>query len=193
MTAVTLSRPRPIMPNSCAAANERSSTRPLMNGPRSLTTTTTLRRDLASVTRRRVPNGMVRWAAVNFSDHSVRRVPSAPNSWCRRKMRSRKLLRAFGDSFRTRHSRRLSVRRLSTFQTSSVLASRRLQCSSLLAQFRAAMVYYEAFRVGVLAEFAQPAAGDCYGGMVTCAPRCGAASSRSAHARPRAAPEALRR
>src|SRR5665213_1841963 len=64
--AVTLISPRSIMCSAWAAANERSRTRPLLNGPRSLTVTYTLRWLFGSVTRRRVPKGSVRWAAVNF-------------------------------------------------------------------------------------------------------------------------------
>src|SRR4249920_3843233 len=66
-TAVTFSNPRPVIFSAFAAASDRSSTRPFVNGPRSFTTTTTLRFDLGSVTRRRVPNGRLRCAAVNFA------------------------------------------------------------------------------------------------------------------------------
>src|SRR5690606_1323489 len=56
--------PRPSMPRSCAARSDTSRTRSPENGPRSLTRTTTLRPLSRLVTRRRVPRGSVRWAAV---------------------------------------------------------------------------------------------------------------------------------
>src|SRR5215470_19640437 len=65
-TAVTFITPRSIICKALAAASERSRTRPLVNGPRSLTMTTTLRWERGSVTRNRVPNGRLRCAAVNL-------------------------------------------------------------------------------------------------------------------------------
>src|SRR5258707_15728970 len=61
-SAVTRPTPAPVRPTARAAPVDRSSTRPRMNGPRSLTVTTTLRPPW--VTRSLVPNGRVRWAAV---------------------------------------------------------------------------------------------------------------------------------
>ena len=52
------------MPMFCAAALERSSTRPRMNGPRSLMRTTTLLPFLALVTFSLVPKRSDLWAAV---------------------------------------------------------------------------------------------------------------------------------
>src|SRR5262245_20675937 len=46
--AVTFIRPRPVMPRALAAASDRSITRPLVNGPRSFTVTTTLRLDFGT-------------------------------------------------------------------------------------------------------------------------------------------------
>src|SRR6185503_8108972 len=65
-TAVTLISPRSAMRRAFAAASDKSRTRFLLNGPRSVTVTTTVRWVRASVTRRRVPNGRVRWAQVNL-------------------------------------------------------------------------------------------------------------------------------
>jgi len=61
MTSAT-TRPTPGRPIARAAPLDRSSTRPRMNGPRSLMVTTTLRSPW--VTLSLVPNGRVRWAAV---------------------------------------------------------------------------------------------------------------------------------
>src|SRR5262245_36311866 len=63
-TAVTFINPRSIICKALAAARERSSTRPLVKGPRSLTTTMTVRWECGSVTCKRVPNGRLRCAAV---------------------------------------------------------------------------------------------------------------------------------
>src|SRR3954447_22591492 len=52
-------------PSCLAAASDRSSMRPLTNGPRSLMRTTTLRPLFWLVTLSLVPNGRLRWAAVN--------------------------------------------------------------------------------------------------------------------------------
>ena len=52
------------IPSASAAERETSTMRPGMNGPRSLTRTVTDRPVVTSVTRRRVPNGSVRCAAV---------------------------------------------------------------------------------------------------------------------------------
>src|SRR6476659_4610277 len=52
-------------PSCLAAASETSSMRPLTNGPRSLTRTTTLRPLFWLVTLSLVPKGRLRWAAVN--------------------------------------------------------------------------------------------------------------------------------
>ena len=60
-SAVTRPTPAPVRPTARAAAVDRSSTRPRMNGPRSLTVTTTLRPPW--VTLSLVPNGSERWAA----------------------------------------------------------------------------------------------------------------------------------
>src|SRR5262245_12027713 len=64
-STLTLATPLPVMPNVSAADAETSTTRPRTNGPRSLTRTVTERPVSTSVTRSRVPNGNVRWAAVN--------------------------------------------------------------------------------------------------------------------------------
>src|SRR5947207_7435325 len=57
--------PDPMKPSWVAAPRERSSMRPLTNGPRSLMRTTTLRPLFLLVTLSLVPNGKLRWAAVN--------------------------------------------------------------------------------------------------------------------------------
>src|SRR5258708_6610055 len=54
--------PAPVSPTARAAPVDRSSTRPRMKGPRSLTVTTTLRPPW--VTLSLVPNGSERWAQV---------------------------------------------------------------------------------------------------------------------------------
>src|SRR6187431_2659439 len=56
--------PEPMKPSWPAAPFDRSSTRPLMNGPRSLMRTMTLRPLFLLVTLSLVPKGKVRWAAV---------------------------------------------------------------------------------------------------------------------------------
>jgi len=61
----TLAIPLSTIPSSLAAEPETSTTRPGMYGPRSLTRTVTDRPVATFVTRNRVPNGKVRWAAVN--------------------------------------------------------------------------------------------------------------------------------
>ena len=147
------------MRNSLAAANERSSTRPLMNGPRSLITTTTLRRDIVSVTRRRVPNGaMGGGKLVRIIAFAACRPPRVIGAVER--CDSRNLGRTFGASFPgpgtagdyQSGARPPSKRHLPW-------STKRLPRSSLLSwPIREAIVllftYYEAFRVGVLAEFA---------------------------------------
>src|SRR5215470_18970608 len=72
-SAVTWPTPEDVRPTARAAPLERSSTRPLMKGPRSLTVTTTLRP--LWVTRSLVPNGSDRWAAV--MSFSLKRWPEA--------------------------------------------------------------------------------------------------------------------
>ena len=57
--------PELMKPSRLAAPFDRSITRPLMNGPRSLIRTTTLRPLLRLVTFNLVPKGKVRCAAVN--------------------------------------------------------------------------------------------------------------------------------
>src|SRR6195952_900802 len=61
-SAMTRPTPAPVRPTARAAPVERSSTRPRMKGPRSLTVTTTLRPPW--VTLSLVPNGSERWAQV---------------------------------------------------------------------------------------------------------------------------------
>jgi len=61
-SAVTRPTPAPVRPITRAAPVDRSITRPRMNGPRSLTVTTTLRAPW--VTLSLVPNGSERWAQV---------------------------------------------------------------------------------------------------------------------------------
>src|SRR5262245_31385473 len=65
------------MPIARAAPCERSSDTPLVKGPRSLTRTVTLRPVFGLLTRKQVPNGSDRWAAVkplglNLSPDAVR-------------------------------------------------------------------------------------------------------------------------
>ena len=60
----TSAKPTPVMPRFSAAPSDKSMTRPGLNGPRSLMRTTTLLPVSTRVTRTRVPNGSVRWAAV---------------------------------------------------------------------------------------------------------------------------------
>src|SRR5438132_8278881 len=72
-SAVTWPTPEDVRPTARAAPVERSSTRPLMKGPRSLIVTTTLRP--LWVTRSLVPNGSERWAAV--MSFSLKRWPEA--------------------------------------------------------------------------------------------------------------------
>jgi len=67
------------MPMSCAAARERSRTRPRMKGPRSLTRTTTLLPLCLLVTRSRVPKARERWAAVSVE--AFIRSPEAVLEW----------------------------------------------------------------------------------------------------------------
>src|SRR5262245_19406197 len=64
-STLTFATPLPVMPSVSAADADTSTTRPRTNGPRSLTRTVTERPVSTSVTRNRVPNGSVRWAAVN--------------------------------------------------------------------------------------------------------------------------------
>jgi hypothetical protein len=59
--------PRPIMPILLAAAFDKSNTRPLMNGPRSLMRTTTDLPLFGLVTFSLVPNGKVLCAAVSLA------------------------------------------------------------------------------------------------------------------------------
>src|SRR5450631_1526449 len=61
-SATTRPTPAPVRPITRAAPVDRSRTRPRMNGPRSLTVTTTLRPPW--VTLSLVPNGRLRWAQV---------------------------------------------------------------------------------------------------------------------------------
>ena len=75
-SAVILPTPASIRPTARAAAVERSRIRPFMNGPRSLTVTTTLRPPW--VTRSLVPKGSVRLAQVSL--FSSKRCPEAV-SW----------------------------------------------------------------------------------------------------------------
>src|SRR5215468_4946411 len=72
-TTSAVTWPKPLRPIARAAPVDRSSTRPLMNGPRSLTVTTTLR--LPCVTRSLVPKGSERWAQVIA--FSLKRWPDA--------------------------------------------------------------------------------------------------------------------
>src|SRR5262245_37663170 len=72
-SAVTWPTPDDVRPTARAAPVERSSTRPLMKGPRSLMVTTTLRP--LWVTRSLVPNGSERCAAV--MSFSLKRWPEA--------------------------------------------------------------------------------------------------------------------
>src|SRR5438445_13566951 len=72
-SAVTWPTPDDVRPTARAAPVERSRTRPLMKGPRSLIVTTTLLPPW--VTRSLVPNGSERWAAV--MSFSLKRWPEA--------------------------------------------------------------------------------------------------------------------
>jgi hypothetical protein len=63
--------PLPSTPRARAAAYERSMIRPPTKGPRSFTRTSTERPLFRFVTRRRVPNGSVGWAAVSLSMSNV--------------------------------------------------------------------------------------------------------------------------
>ena len=75
---VSTTLPTPARPMTSAALCEMSMTRPPAKGPRSLTRTTTERPVRSFVTRRRVPKGRLRCAAVsalrlNVSPFAVRR------------------------------------------------------------------------------------------------------------------------
>ena len=67
------------MPMSWAAARDRSSTRPRMNGPRSLMRTTTVLPLCLLVTRSFVPKARERWAAVSVE--AFIRSPEAVLEW----------------------------------------------------------------------------------------------------------------
>ena len=64
-SSLTFATPPSTIPSVSAAAWETSTTRPRTYGPRSLTRTVTDRPLATFVTRSRVPNGNVGWAAVN--------------------------------------------------------------------------------------------------------------------------------
>ena len=64
-STVSVTGARPSEPIALAPAGVRSMIRPAMKGPRSLMRTITERPVLRLVTSTKVPNGSVRWAAVN--------------------------------------------------------------------------------------------------------------------------------
>jgi len=82
--AVTTSSVTDVSPENCktlAAAGDTSMMRPLLNGPRSLMRTTTVRPLRRLVTRTIVPNGKVRCAAVSFSDTKRSPLEVVPPTW----------------------------------------------------------------------------------------------------------------